>query len=267
MASRRVQQILRSRRAPFTEDELYEITDAVGWQWIYADSAKDRIRPRREDDDRGDGRPEVCLTGFGAEEANALAAFADENGYCIVTSVTKHLRYLVMGPTPGPVKVEKAVAQGAVVMTAQRFHDHCVDQQGPLGGNFVRQKLGGFTPREIAAREHRPIEVPPEHKSEPISTFEDAAALLRKLGVEPPSKATAEAITQRISLGLKRGEPLPSQTPPPPEPKRFTHIKLKCPAGHLRRVGLEWAGANVSCLECGHVWRVPAAPGATGAST
>lgn len=35
-------------------------------------------------------------------------------------------------------------------------------------------------------------------------------------------------------------------------------IDLKCPSGHRRRVGIEYAGKSVVCDECGHVWRVPA---------
>lgn len=37
-------------------------------------------------------------------------------------------------------------------------------------------------------------------------------------------------------------------------------ILLKCPKGHRRELGVEAAGTNVSCLECGHVWKIPAAP-------
>lgn len=34
-------------------------------------------------------------------------------------------------------------------------------------------------------------------------------------------------------------------------------IKLRCPNGHSRTVGSEFAGKDVTCEECGHVWHIP----------
>jgi ribosomal protein S27E len=38
-------------------------------------------------------------------------------------------------------------------------------------------------------------------------------------------------------------------------------IKLRCPKGHTKTVGLECAGTDVKCDECGHVWHIPAIQG------
>ena len=37
-------------------------------------------------------------------------------------------------------------------------------------------------------------------------------------------------------------------------------IKLRCPKGHGKTVGMEAAGTDVKCDECDHVWKIPAAP-------
>lgn len=39
------------------------------------------------------------------------------------------------------------------------------------------------------------------------------------------------------------------------------HIVLKCPRGHVRKVGMHWAGRSFTCDECGHVWKIPVPPG------
>ena len=38
-------------------------------------------------------------------------------------------------------------------------------------------------------------------------------------------------------------------------------ITLKCPKGHTRQVPEALAGLTVTCFECTHTWKVPAASG------
>jgi len=68
MPSTKLVQILRSKGAPFTDDELERMSDRDAWAWIYTHDAANR-RPK-------DARLEVCLTGFATDEKDGMAAIA-----------------------------------------------------------------------------------------------------------------------------------------------------------------------------------------------
>ena len=110
VASEKLLRALRSK-SPFTEDEIAEMSDAAGWDWIYGHAAT-----------TADSRAEVCLTGFSAAEAGALKGHIDAASWLrLVTSVTARLSYLCTGPNAGPSKVEKARQQGAIMLSADEL--------------------------------------------------------------------------------------------------------------------------------------------------
>ena len=57
MASKRVADILRSRSAPFTEEQIEAMSDHDGWSWIYGD---DKTKQKF----KAPAPPEICFTGF-----------------------------------------------------------------------------------------------------------------------------------------------------------------------------------------------------------
>ena len=122
MPSTKLVQILRSKGAPFTDDELERMPDRDAWAWIYTHDAANR-RPK-------DARPEVCLTGFATDEKDGMAAIAEAAGFKVTSSGTKKLVYLVTGDTPGAAKIAQAEAQGAAVVSAKAFHEMCAGRQG-----------------------------------------------------------------------------------------------------------------------------------------
>ena len=97
MVSEKVRRSLGSRGAPFTDEEIEDMSDQEGWAWIYAS------RPPKQDK----AFPEICFTGFGASRKAELQGIAKGCGFKCVTDVTKNLRFLCTGEDPGPVKLKK----------------------------------------------------------------------------------------------------------------------------------------------------------------
>lgn len=114
MASKRVADILRSRSAPFTEDEIEAMSDGEGWSWIYG---HDKTRQKFN----ASALPEVCFTGFPDKEKERLCHLALEAGLLVKDSVTKKLVLLVTGAFPGPSKLSRAEKQGCTVTDEAGF--------------------------------------------------------------------------------------------------------------------------------------------------
>jgi len=113
MVSEKVKRILVSRGAPFTDEEMDNMSDRQGWDWIYASRP-----PKRK---RGDKNlPEICFTGFGPRKAE-LKAIAENNGFKCVTKVTKNLRFLCIGDAPGPAKLKEAEERDVSIISEEEF--------------------------------------------------------------------------------------------------------------------------------------------------
>lgn len=116
MASEQVARILRSRGAPFTEEQITSMSDADGWAWITAfDKARSEAKPKSPQ------RPQICFTGFVVTDRDRLAAIAESCGYQVKDSVTKNLAVLVTGAEPGPSKLNKARQQGCSITDEAGF--------------------------------------------------------------------------------------------------------------------------------------------------
>lgn len=116
MASKRVADILRSRSAPFTEEQIEAMTDRDGWSWIYGhDKVKKEFKAPK--------LPEICFTGFPDKEKERLCILALEAGLLVKDSVTKSLALLVTGAFAGPSKLSKAEKQGCTITDEAGFLD------------------------------------------------------------------------------------------------------------------------------------------------
>lgn len=109
MASEKLTRILGSK-SPFTPEQIAAISDADGWDWVYAHAS-----PRKE------RLPSVCFTGFTAADRDALAALATDARLSVVASVNKSLAFLCAGDNAGPAKLAKAKEQGIAVLTRAEF--------------------------------------------------------------------------------------------------------------------------------------------------
>ena len=105
--------ILRSKSA-FSEAEIAKLTEAEGWNWVYANSPVKSSADER-------ALQEVCFTGMSTTQKDDLARAATASDMKVVTSVTKNLSYLVVGDEPGPSKLQKAEKQGTKVMSIEQF--------------------------------------------------------------------------------------------------------------------------------------------------
>jgi len=122
MLSDKLLRILRSK-APFSEAELAAMTEAEGWRWVYGQK------------ERGEAPAhQVCFTGFSLDEKAELAALASRAGLEVVRSITKRLSFLCTGPTPGPAKLEKAEAQGVLILTRSQFEHLVATGEVPRAG-------------------------------------------------------------------------------------------------------------------------------------
>lgn len=109
MASEKVTRILRAK-SPFSPKEIAAMSDAQGWDWIYANA-----KPRKEK------LSQVCFTGFSAGEKAELTSLALSANLEVVASVTKSLAFLCAGENAGPAKLEKAATQGNHILTREQF--------------------------------------------------------------------------------------------------------------------------------------------------
>jgi NAD-dependent DNA ligase len=113
MATQKVIAILHSRGAPFTLEEMSTMNEKDAWDWIYANPAPKKIKPKLI---------EICFTGFTPEEKATFTELAVQKGILVRTSVTKNLSFLVASETPGSTKMEKAIHQGVEILNVESFY-------------------------------------------------------------------------------------------------------------------------------------------------
>jgi DNA ligase (NAD+) len=130
MASQRVVMILKARGAPFSESELKEMPDSLGWKWLYDNFPSKTHRAKKLG-------AQICFTGQTEEEKKNFGELAEKAGFNVVHSVTKELKYLCTGGNAGPTKIEKAKTQGAKVLSIQEFIDLIDTMQGSFAGLWV----------------------------------------------------------------------------------------------------------------------------------
>lgn len=111
MPSEKLARILKAR-SNFSPDEIAAMSEHAGWDWIYAHAS-----PRKEK------LPEICFTGFSPLEKKELIERARSSRLRVVTTVTKALSFLCVGENPGPVKIEKAMALNACILTRVQFEN------------------------------------------------------------------------------------------------------------------------------------------------
>lgn len=109
MASEKVTRILKAK-SPFSVDEIAAMSDAQGWDWIYANA-----KPRKEK------LTQVCFTGFSAADKAELTSLAHAANLEVVGSVTKNLAFLCAGENAGPAKLEKARDQDNHILSKAQF--------------------------------------------------------------------------------------------------------------------------------------------------
>lgn len=114
MASKKVADILRSRSAPFTEEQLEAMSDREGWSWIYGEGKTQR-------EYKAPKLPEICFTGFPDKDKERLCLLALDAGLLVKDSVTKKLVLLVTGAFAGPSKLSKAEQQGCTITDEAGF--------------------------------------------------------------------------------------------------------------------------------------------------
>ena len=111
MPSEKLTRLLRAK-SPFGADEIARMSEADGWNWVYANAS-----PRKEK------LPAVCFTGFTVSEKAELSAMAEASHLSVASAVNKSLQFLCVGENAGPAKLEKARAQGVIVMTRLEFEN------------------------------------------------------------------------------------------------------------------------------------------------
>ena len=116
MASEKVIGMMVDKGAPFSMDELREMSDHECWRWVY-----EHHPPKTQKTQGRSTKPEICFTGFGPEDKARMQQIAKENGYQVVKSITVGLKKLVTGEAPGPAKLDQAKAQGTAILTADAF--------------------------------------------------------------------------------------------------------------------------------------------------
>jgi NAD-dependent DNA ligase len=111
MVSERVKRILIAKGAPFTEEEMDDMSDSEGWAWIYENFPPKNV-PKL---------PEICFTSFDLSRKAELQKIAENRGFKCVTQVTKNLKFLCTGNNAGPIKLRDATKQGVVIISENDF--------------------------------------------------------------------------------------------------------------------------------------------------
>jgi NAD-dependent DNA ligase len=97
-------------KSSFSPQQISVMTDAEGWRWVYANKAPVKGQ-----------HFEICFTGFSDAEKASACRLAITAGLAVVTSVTRNLSMLCVGPNPGPAKLEKASRQSLSIVTFEQF--------------------------------------------------------------------------------------------------------------------------------------------------
>jgi len=113
MASERITRILLAK-SDLSSEEIASMSDGDAWGWLYTQFPPKSRRYRK-------ANAEICFTGFGITERKGLEQEASEAHLDVVKSVTKQLRYLVVGPNAGPSKLKKAQEREVVILTLTQF--------------------------------------------------------------------------------------------------------------------------------------------------
>lgn len=111
MPSEKLTRILKAR-SPFSSEQIEALTDAEGWDWVYAHAS-----PGKEK------LPEICFTGFSLMKKAELAERARNVLFRVVVTITKTLSFLCVGENAGPVKVEKAKEHKVTILTRVQFNN------------------------------------------------------------------------------------------------------------------------------------------------
>jgi NAD-dependent DNA ligase len=120
MPSEKLTRMLRSK-SPFTPEQIDALTEAEGWDWVYANATPSKRRLSA-----------VCFTGFTQAERDELAKRSADAQLAVATSVTKSLSFLCAGENAGPAKLEKARVQGVVIMNRAQFESLLETGEIPL---------------------------------------------------------------------------------------------------------------------------------------
>lgn len=113
MASEKVRGILLSR-TELSAVDVDTMSEAEAWRAVYS---LPKPTPKK------DLRTRVCFTGFGVSEKAELTELAERAGHVPTAGVTKKLSLLVCGENAGPVKMEKAGAQGVNLVTGAEYRE------------------------------------------------------------------------------------------------------------------------------------------------
>ncbi|MFZ0885003.1 MAG: BRCT domain-containing protein [Candidatus Acidiferrales bacterium] len=97
-------------KSSFSPQQISVMTDAEGWRWVYANKAPVKGK-----------HFEICFTGFSDADKASVCRLAITAGLSVVTTVTRNLSMLCVGPNPGPAKLENASKQGVCVVTLGQF--------------------------------------------------------------------------------------------------------------------------------------------------
>ncbi len=108
MLSEKVTRILKKRG--LSSELISSMSENAAWDYVYqsAEPKKEKV-------------VEVCFTGFSDSEKSELAQLATAARLRVVTRVTKSLSFLCAGENAGPMKLEQAKEQQAIVMSRRQF--------------------------------------------------------------------------------------------------------------------------------------------------
>ena len=105
-------QILLSKAKHLSREQIESLSVRQAWDLVYA--LPKEHKPV-------DNIPTVCFTGFAGAEDAPLLDIAKQRGFRVVQSVVKNLSILCCGPTPGPMKIQKAKTQGTRIISEHEF--------------------------------------------------------------------------------------------------------------------------------------------------
>lgn len=117
MASEQVIRMMKSNGAPYPVAMLERMSDHECWQWRYANPGK----PPKPKVPKAAPQKTVCFTGFLAARKHELWEIAGRAGWTVVQSAGATMSHLCTGEDPGPKKIEKAIQQGATILSEAGF--------------------------------------------------------------------------------------------------------------------------------------------------
>ncbi len=186
--------ILQARNAPFTPDQLQNMSEGQAWDWVRHNCP---VKVRSRVGGYEVTIPGVCFSGMDTDSRPMLREYAALVGFRIASAMSSVVDYLVVGDHPGPSKLEYARECALPVIPVADFVQRAEElyQQALDRSPYSPPKPGPSQPRSPRPMPPTPITIAaklnpaaPSEPEDPLAHFEPVRAKYGNMQIEWPDR-------------------------------------------------------------------------------